>query len=204
MMIKKLIFTFIVSVSTLYASNTALSAYKNQDFKTAFTLYMQDAKAGDTTAQNALSYLYFNGIGTPKNTKEGIFWLEKSAHSMNAQAQYDLAMMYLSGHNVKQDSKLAFTWLDSASDLGHLDAKYNEALMYYEGDIVDRNVTKSLQLLESAAEGGHQKSIANIGRIYMQELKFSQAKKWLEMNVKNGDSEAQYLLDTVSQHEAEK
>ena len=203
-MIKKLIITFILSVSALYASNSALSAYKNNDFKSAFKLYMKDAKAGNTTAQNALSYLYLNGIGTQKNLKEGIFWLEKSAHSMNAQAQYDLAMMYLSGHNVKQDSKLAFTWLDSASDLGHLDSKYNEALMYYEGDIIDRNITKSLQLLESAAEGGHKKSIANIGRIYMQELQFTKAKKWLEINVENGDTEAQNLLDTISQHEAEK
>ena len=123
---------------------------------------------------------------------------------MNAQAQYDLGMMYLGGHNVKQDSKLAFTWLDSSSNLGHLDANYNEALMYYEGDIIDRNVTKSLQLLEMAASGGHKKSIANIGRIYMQELKFDKAKKWLKVNAQDGDTEAQNLLNTISQYETEK
>jgi len=203
-MIKKIIFPFLLFVSTLYASNAALSAYKNNDFTAAFKLYKKDANAGDTTAQNALSYLYFNGIGTQKNTKEGLFWLQKSAHGMNARAQYDLAMMYLSGENVKQDSSLALTWLDSASDLGHLDAKYNEALMYYEGDVVDRNITKSLQLLETAASNGHKKSIANIGRIYMQELKFNEAKKWLKINLKDGDTQAQYLLNTISQYETEK
>ena len=203
-MIKKITFTFILFISSLYASSAALSAYKNSDFKAAFKLYMKDANSGDTTAQNALSYLFFNGIGTQKDINEGFYWLEKSAHGMNAGAQYDLGMMYLSGHNIKQDSSLALSWLDSASDLGHLDAKYNEAIIYYEGNIVDRNITKSLQLLESAASHGHTKSIANIGRIYMKELKFNEAKKWLKINVKNGDTEAQYLLNTISQYETEK
>ena len=198
MFLKKLLLLSIFTLSSLYAQSSALEAYKKGNYKYAFELYTKDANSGNTTAQNSLSYLYFNGVGTKKDLKKGLFWLKKSAHGMNAQAQYDLGMMYLSGHNVIQNPKLAFTWFDSASDLGSVQAKYNEALMYYEGSVVDRNATKSLELLEDAAQAGHKKSIENIGRIYMQELKFKQARKWLKINVENGDTQAQYLLDAIS------
>jgi len=204
MFLKKLLLLTIFTLSSLYAQSSALEAYKKGNYKYAFELYTKDANSGNSTAQNALSYLYFNGVGTKKDVTKGLLWIKKSAHNMNAQAQYDLAMMYLSGHNVEKNEKLAFTWFDSASDLGNVKAKYNEALMYYEGTVVERNATKSLELLEAAAKAGHEKSIENIGRIYLQELKFEEARKWLKINVENGDTQAQYLLDTISKEEISK
>jgi hypothetical protein len=38
----------------------------------------------------------------------------------------------------------------------------------------------------------------------MQELKFDKAKKWLKVNAQDGDTEAQNLLNTISQYETEK
>jgi len=201
MLLKKLLFITIVTLSSLCAQSSALKAYEKGNYKYAFELYTKDANSGNSTAQNALSYLYFNGVGTKKDVIKGLFWLKKSAHNMNTQAQYDLGMMYLSGHNVEKNVKLAFIWFDSASDLGNVQAKYNEALMYYEGRVVERNATKSLELLEDAAKAGHEKSIENIGRIYLQELKFKEARKWLKINVENGDTQAQYLLETISKEE---
>lgn len=194
----KLILILILTLTlSLFAGQNALDAFKNKEYEKAYKLYMVDAKNGDSTAQNALSYLYFNGYGVEKNTQEGMLWLKKSAHNMNARAQYDLAMMYLSGHNTEIDKELALTWLDSAADLGDINAQYNLALMYYQGDSIDQNVTKSAELLESAALKGHKGAIQNIGLIYMQLIKFDKAVQWLTVNAHNGDTNAYYLLAEV-------
>ena len=181
----------------LYADENALHAFKNKEYKKAFTLYMIDAKNGDSTAQNALSYLYFNGYGIQKNTDKGMVWLKKSAHNMNKRAQYDLAMMYLLGHNTNVNQSLAFSWMQSASDLGNVEALYNLALMYYQGNGTKQDVKKSAEILESAAIKGHKGAVKNIGIIYMQLLKFDKAEKWLKINANNGDINAYYLLTEV-------
>ena len=192
----KLILTLALFVC-LQAQDDALEAFKNKEYEKAYKLYVVDAENGDSNAQSALSYLYFNGYGIVKNTDKGMFWLKKSAHNMNARAQYDLAMAYLLGNNAQVDKKLAFTWLDSASDLGNADAQYNLALMYYQGDGVEQNVTKSTQLLQSAATQGHKGAIKNIGLVYMQNYQFDEAIEWLEINANDGDANAYYLLAEI-------
>ena len=175
----------------------ALEAFKKQDYQSAFKLYKESADANNTTAQNALSYLYFNGLGVEKNKEKGIFWLVKAAKNEDTRAQNDLGMMYLTGQNVKQDSNSAFTWLSKASDANNSNAQYNLALMYYRGDGVDENATKAVELLDAAAVQGNEQAIRNVGIVYMQLLKFDKAAFWLEKNALNGDENACYLLAEI-------
>jgi TPR repeat protein len=65
------------------------------------------------------------------------------------------------------------------------------------GDGIDQNISMSAKLLDSSATAGYEKSIANVGRIYMQLLKFDKAIKWLKVNAKNGDIQANYLLAEI-------
>lgn len=195
-MLKSLVLIFFILTSNVFA-NEALKAFKNKEYKKAFKLYQQDANNGNTTAQNALSYLYFNGIGTQKDNKKGLYWIKKAASKNDSTAQYDLAMMYLSGQNVKEDHKEAFKWLEKASKQDNLNAKYNMAFMYYKGDSVDSNVSKTALLLDDIAKKGHQGAKANVGRIYLQLLKFDKAIYWLEKNANDGDNEACYLLAEI-------
>jgi TPR repeat protein len=196
-MLKSISLILFVLVLNLFAQNEALEAYKQKDYKKAFQLYKADAKKGNTTAQNALSYLYFNGIGTDKDNKKGLYWLEKAAEKNDSRAQYDLAMMYFDGYNIKQNHKKAFKWLSKSSDLNNTKAKYNLALMYYNGDSTDMNVTKTAVLLDEIALKGHKLAKENVGRIYMQLLKFDKAIYWLKQNAKNNDKEAYYLLAEI-------
>ena len=182
---------------TLNANQNALTAYKNKEYKKAFSLYEKAAKKGDSVSQSALSFLYFNGVGVSKNTNLGLKWLKKSATNANATAQYDLGMFYLKGNNVAQDYKQAATWLDSSAKLGNTDAQFNLALMYYKGEGVDENTTKSAELLDAAATNGHIHAKQNIGRLYMRLLKFDKAIAWLTLNAKEGDVEAFYLLAEI-------
>ncbi|MFK5937532.1 MAG: tetratricopeptide repeat protein [Sulfurimonas sp.] len=91
----------------------------------------------------------------------------------------------------------AFTLLQKASDNGDVNAKYNLALMYYRGDGTKQDIPKSLELLEVAAKQGNEKALQNIGRVYMQIIKFDKAIYWLEKNAKQGDKNAYYLLAEI-------
>jgi TPR repeat protein len=194
----KIFLLFLLITLSLFASTEeALHAYKNHEYKKAFVLYRQEAQNGDIKAQNALSYLYFNGIGTEKNSNKGLLWLQKAAKSGDGRACLDLGMMYLSGKNVKQDFKKALKWLKLASKAGSAEATFNMARMYYNGDGVKQDIKKAALLLENAAKAGHAAAKKNVGRIYMQLLNFKKAKYWLEKNVKDGDVEAATLLKEI-------
>jgi len=195
----KIIVLFLISLSIGFASTQdALKAYKDGKYKEAFNLYSIEAKAGDTTAQNALSYLYFNGIGVKKDNKRALQWLQKAADTKDSRACFDLGMMYLVGEHVQKDTKKAFHYLSIAADKGNMEAKYNLAYMYYNGDGVKQDVNKAAALLEEAAKAGHLRAKQNVGRIYLQVFNFKKAKYWLQQNAKDGDVQAQTLLDEIA------
>jgi len=195
----KLISLLFVGAVLIYAStmDDALNAFKAKEYKKAMKLYAQEAEQNNSKAQNALSYLYFNGLGTQKDVEKGRYWLTQAALQADSVAQYDMAMMYLGGYNFDQDYKQALFWLERSSDLGNRDAQYNLALMYYQGDGVDINVTKTALYLEQSAKQGHQKAKQLVGRIYMQILDFDKAIEWLNINADEGDAEAIYLLSEI-------
>jgi TPR repeat protein len=194
---KIFLFACLFSFSLFASTEAALQAYKNKEYTKAFSLYMQEAKKGDSSAQNALSYLYFNGLGVKKDTKSGLQWLQKAAKSGDERACLDLGMMYLVGVNVTKDYDKASKWLECASDKGKAEASYNLALMYYNGDGVKQDIKKAAQLLEKAAKAGHASAKKNVGRVYMQLLDFKKARYWLEKNVQEGDEQAATLLKEI-------
>jgi len=194
----KIWYLSLLSVTLLSASSQeALKAYKNHQYKEAFGLYKEAALSGDIKAENALSYLYFNGVGTQKSNKKALHWLNKAADSGSVRAALDLGMIYLFGTKVPKDMKKAAKWLTVAADKGNSEAEYNLALMYYNGDGVKQDVKKAATLLERAAKSGHKSAKRNVGRIYMQALDFEKAKYWLRQNVKDGDKKALLLLKEI-------
>jgi hypothetical protein len=194
----KIISLIVLTCFTLFASTQeALNAYKNHHYKKAFELYAAEAKEGDTQAQNALSYLYFNGIGTDKNIKSGLYWLQKAAEKKDTRACLDLGMMYLFGENVSRNLPQAFGYLNIAAQQGDLEAKYNVAFMYYRGEGVKQDVKKAAQLLEEAAKAGYAPARKNVAKIYMQALNLKKAKYWLQINAREGDKDAEALLKEI-------
>ena len=103
----------------------------------------------------------------------------------------------LSDAFANNDFPKAFKLLKKASDKGDINAKYNLALMYYRGDGTKQDIKKSLELLEVAAKNGHKQALQNIGRVYMQIIKFDKASYWLKKNAENGDKNAYYLLAQI-------
>ena len=193
----KYIITLLLLLHVNLFASDALAAFETKDYNKAYTLYLQDAKNGDIKASYALSYLYFNGLGTPLSIEKGLAAITNSALEGYSVAQFNLAMMYLQGDKVEKNYDTALTWLSQASEQDHSEAQYTIALMYYNGDGVDANVSKSAQYLEKAANNGHPTAKANVGRIYMQKLNFDKAIIYLKENVKDNDFEAAYLLAEI-------
>ncbi len=127
-----------------------------------------------------------------------IFLLLSALYAEQNSEKFEKGMEYLLGsQSVKQDKRKAFEYLSEASKEGDAAAEYNLALMYYMGDGVDQNLSASLKLLNTSALKGYKHSIENIGRIYMMDYQFSKAIKWLKINAKNGDAQANYFLAEI-------
>ncbi len=195
----KILLLLHVTILLVFASNldNAVSAFKTKQYNKAFKLYTQEAENNNSVAQNALSYLYFNGIGTNIDIEKGKYWLKRAALQADSVAQYDMAMMYLSGNNFEKSNKEALFWLERSADLGNKDAQFNIALMYYNGDGVEQNITKTAAYLNVSAKNAHIKARQLVGRIYMQILDFDHALNWLKINANEGDIEASYLIAEI-------
>jgi len=65
------------SANKLLAQGEA--AYKTQNYHIAFNNILAAAKKGNIQAQYTLGYMYYYGIGTPRNMQHAIAWLDYAA-----------------------------------------------------------------------------------------------------------------------------
>ena len=68
----------------------AYNAYRQEDYKTASSLYEQLATKGDAKAQLELGLMFRHGIGVTKNYSEALSWLGKASNQGSADAQHAL------------------------------------------------------------------------------------------------------------------
>jgi uncharacterized protein len=71
---------------------------------------------GDADAQYDLARLYLNGIGAPRDPRQGIRWLSLAAHKGQYQAQALLGAMLFNGEHVKRQASRGLMWLTLARD----------------------------------------------------------------------------------------
>ena len=92
-----------------YIGNTFLKSGSEVSGTFALPWLQKGAQAGDSTAQYLLSYCYLQGVGTPKNTKEGLIELQKAGDSLNPLALADMALIFEKGmFEQKENLKAAY------------------------------------------------------------------------------------------------
>lgn len=69
------------------------SAFQNQDYRTAFKDLLPLAQKGNSQAQYAIGYMYYNGLGVAKDFQMAQFWLHKSAAQQYQKAKDALKMI---------------------------------------------------------------------------------------------------------------
>jgi TPR repeat protein len=126
---------------------------------TSFQLYQPKANQGDADAQFNLALLYFQGTGTPQDTKQAVYWYTKAAEQGHVNAQYFLGSLYLEGHGEEapQDTKKAIYWLTKAAEQGHVNAIYSMGHIYHygHGEEVPHDYKQAFFWYTKAAEQGH-------------------------------------------------
>jgi hypothetical protein len=79
-------------------------------YKAAYKVFLELAKQGDARAQYNLGFMYYEGLGVSKDSKEAFKWFRLAAYQGYADAQFYLGMMYLEGEVVPKDHVLAHMW----------------------------------------------------------------------------------------------
>jgi hypothetical protein len=76
---------------------------------------MHKAQAGEAKAQYELADAYFEGKGIPKDPKQGLTWLRKSAAQGYVGAEATLGYMYQKGIEIPPDPQEAANWYRKAA-----------------------------------------------------------------------------------------
>jgi TPR repeat protein len=102
---------------------TAITAYEQGNFRTAYKQFTQLAHQNNTEAQYNLAFMYFNGDGISQDDVKAAFWFEQAAKSAHAGAQDTLAYLYLHGRGLDTDQVQAYAWYRVAAKNGIFLAK---------------------------------------------------------------------------------
>jgi TPR repeat protein len=119
------------------------NAYKNNDYKKAYKLWLPLAEQGKASAQFNLGVMYEKGQGVPQDYKEAVKWYRLSAQQGDVDAQLKLGVSYGMGRGVPKDYALAHMWWNLSGSNGNKEAAENR-------DIVETKMTP--QQIEKAEE----------------------------------------------------
>ncbi len=79
-------------------------------YKAAYEVFLELAKQGDPRAQYNLGFMYYEGLGVSKDSKEAFKWFRLAAEQRQGRAQHSLGVMYLEGAVTPKDHVLAHMW----------------------------------------------------------------------------------------------
>jgi TPR repeat protein len=144
--------TFLLSLTFLFLFSGSVNggdlldgwgAYKNNDYKKAYKLWLPLAEQGNVTAQYNLGHMYEKGQGVPQDYKEAVRLYRLSAEQGDVDAQLKLGVSYGMGRGVPKDYALAHMWWNLSGSNGNKEAAENR-------DIVENKMSPSQ--LEKAQE----------------------------------------------------
>jgi TPR repeat protein len=180
------------------------SAMLTRDYETALKEWLPLARQGDGEAQASIGILYAEGLGVPKDEKEGVRWYRLAAEQGNAAGEFNLGYMYSVGHGVTADVNEALKWFRLSAQQGYASAQHDLGVAFWEGRGVTQDYPEALKWFRLAAGQGSRKSMTYLGRAYREGrgVKQSswQALTWLLAagetlpTGEHGDRDAQELL----------
>ena len=114
------------------------------------------ARQGVSMAQEALGYMYQNGLGISRNEGQALRWYRKAAVQGSPGAQYHLATLYEAGKGGTPDFAKALGWYKKSAAQGHGPAQYKLGQIYAAGKGVPKNMATARQWFANAARNGHE------------------------------------------------
>jgi hypothetical protein len=195
----------------------AFEAFDNKDYPKALSLFKTAySKIGYDEAGLMLAKMSLYGLGTPKDIKEAIHWLEevadgrfdpstdtiwfnpKAPNLMNerVEASFILARIHERGiDGVTKDLSEAKRRYAKAAEFGFVPAKNMLGQAWLSGYAGEKNAKKALALFKEAGEAGYVPAQYNAGKLYYngddgvpQDLKLAGA--WFNAAAKAGYAKA--------------
>jgi TPR repeat protein len=102
------------------------------------------AEQGHARAQYNLSFMYYSGIGTPKDYKAAIRWYRAVAERGETSAQRFLALMYRDGVGTTQDYKTGHMWFNLAAANGRVDAAKDRDIVANKMNLTDIAIAQQM------------------------------------------------------------
>lgn len=139
---------------------------KVKDHKKTFDLLSEDAKRDGCSAATVslLGICHLNGIGTPKDEKQAITYLQKSKHT--EQSKHLLTMFALrKEQGIKMtDEEIFKSFMDNRI---YPPSEYEFSKCCYYGRGTFQNTTAAIAGFEFASKRGHLESLTELGKLRM-------------------------------------
>lgn len=130
----------------------------------AFIYFLRGAELNDGDCQAKTAYAYFFGVGTPKDLKEGLSWVQKSVAQKNRVGYHLMSIVFKQGLSVAIDLPQAQTFLEKSAQEGYAEAQFELGMAIMQQN-VKGDPDDGLAWLEKAAEEGHPKAIKAVKSI---------------------------------------
>lgn len=167
--------------------NSAVHAYEDGDFYTAFQVFERLAEEGDVYGQYALGVLYSRGHGTEGSQLLAAEWLLKASEQGEVEAMVHLAdLLYTRFHSTNgglpEDLVASTGWYRRAAEAGNIygQRRFGWALIKGHGIAVDHEA--GLSWLMRAVDGGSTQAMYNLGQVHqfgdLGEPNWDQALHW--------------------------
>ncbi len=177
-------------------------AFKKQQYSQAFSEFLPLANEGDYRAQYYIAYLYLNGLGTPRDVKISLKYLNDSLEHNYDPAQALMGYMYSEGIGVRKDKQKALELYQTASAQNNVSANLNLGVMYYTGDGVTRDYNKALEYFNKVPVAEKPVVSRYLGEIYLNNSALQDYNKALNnylMSARYGDMIAYHALGGIYQ-----
>jgi TPR repeat protein len=156
------------------------------------------AKQGDQRANGTLGFMYYLGLGVPKNIAKAKGYFLKSEGAHYSDIQVILGDIY-SQDGGAENYKKAKYWYMQALKNGNLSAQ--GSLGYYYLTIAPKNYPKAIYWLTKSAGRGNKLAQYSLGKLYLKGLghkkDFKKAKYYLTLSAKQNYVPAQDLLGSL-------
>jgi TPR repeat protein len=151
MKILKLIIISLSLVGAAYASSKdenrfqeAYTAYKSENYKKAFNIWLELAKKDIVGAQHNVADMYVAGQGVSKNNKEAVKWYKAAAENGLSRSARLLGSSYQFGYFTEINDKDSFAWYLKAAQLGDPVVQEWVGNMYEDGIGTQQSYEKAL------------------------------------------------------------
>ena len=139
---------------------------RKMDYKSAFSILLEEGKKGDAIAQHLVGDCYRCGYGTEKDEKEAFRWYSLSAAQGNPIGLNNVGCCYDAGLGVAKDSVEAVSWYQKAAEQGYCMALYNVGGCYDEGKGgVCKDPDLARQYYHRAADQGYADAISKLAEL---------------------------------------